>query len=64
MGKAKANVLPEPVLAAPIQSLPPKMAGIQFSCMGVACFRPLEEFIKFLYFFNYKYYIYLILLIV
>lgn len=41
MGKANANVFPEPVFAAPIQSLPSKMAGIQFSCIGVACFKPL-----------------------
>jgi len=40
MGKAKANVLPEPVLAAPIQSLPDSIWGIQFSCIGVATFKP------------------------
>lgn len=40
MGKAKAKVFPDPVLAAPMQSRPDKIAGIQFCWMGVAPFSP------------------------
>lgn len=35
IGRAKANVFPEPVLAAPIQSLPAKICGIQAFWIGV-----------------------------
>lgn len=40
IGSAKANVLPLPVFAQPIQSLPAKICGIQFCWIGVGFFKP------------------------
>lgn len=46
MGSANANVLPDPVLATPIQSFPSSILGIHAFCMAVGCFNPLFISIK------------------
>jgi hypothetical protein len=37
MGSANAGVLPEPVAARPIMSLPASASGIALACIGVGC---------------------------
>lgn len=41
-GIKKANVLPEPVLAAPTKSLPSKSIGIHLDCISVNLVNPIS----------------------
>src|SRR6056297_19436 len=41
VGNKKAAVFPVPVWAHPMRSLPRKITGIDFSCMGVASSKPM-----------------------
>ena len=43
MGRAKASVLPEPVLAIPTQSRPDRMGGMQEICTGVGFLIPIYK---------------------
>lgn len=43
IGKANAKVLPLPVFAAPMQSLPSRIFGMQFCWMGVGFLTPVTK---------------------